>query len=109
MKIEIGEQLGFKIAHLGPLRDEVREIVERFVKPRRVYRLAEVIASAAFDGFDRGVHRIMAGHQDHVDAGIDRERFFQEFHSVHSRHVNIGKNYSAVSAMHDFQHLKWIG
>src|ERR1700683_2109990 len=109
VKIEISEQLGIKIAHLSALRDEVCQIVESFVKARSVYGLAEIIAGPAFDGFDGGVHGIVPGHQDDVNTRIYRERFFQEFHSIHAGHVNIGEHHAAVSAMDNFQHLKRVG
>jgi hypothetical protein len=108
VEVEIGKQFDFEVANLRALRGHVSEIVERLVKPRRVYWFAKVIAGAALDGFDGGVHRVMRGHQDDVNSRIELQGFLQKFHPVHSGHVQVRENHPAPAAMHDIERLRGI-
>jgi hypothetical protein len=64
VKREVVEELLFDVADSQSLCEEVREFIEGLFQARGIERFAEAIVSAAFDGFDRRIDRIVAGDEN---------------------------------------------
>ena len=109
VKLRVVKELLFEIADLGPLREDGGQLVERFFQAREVDRLGDEVVGAALDGVDGGVHRIEAGDQNDVHAGIELQRFLQEGEPVHRGHFQIAQNHAATAGANFLQSLLRIG
>ena len=95
VKLQVLKQFFFETANLAALREEFGELVEGALEPGEIDRLADVVVGAALDGVDRGIDRVVAGHQNHVHSRIELEGFLQKREPVHTRHLEISQNHAA--------------
>ena len=107
------DPMEFKIAHQALLQilnssapgKLFGKVAERFFQVLAVDRLRKVVISAAFDRLDRGVDRVIPGHEDDVHPGVLVQSSLQKRQAIHTGHPEVTQDDTALATADKFQGL----
>ncbi len=108
VEFQILQQLFLEHTHAPALIVQLRDIVQRLLQVRPVYGFWQKVCCSATDGFQRGIQRVIAGHQKNVYARVALQGLAQKLVSIHPWHVHIHKRETAAAPLNQLDSLLGI-
>jgi hypothetical protein len=109
MKFQVLQQLLLERSHATPLVVQRCDVIQRPLQPHPVDWFGQKVGRAAADRLQRGIQRVISGHQNGVHPGIAPRGTVQELVSVHPRHVHVHQYQPALAILHQLQGLLRVG